>query len=326
MRTINGLINKYTDRKLNILCCPTHERYQTGFQDIDAVFHMVQFDSCKEWITEYAPVPKNHILWHKDYMPKGIRFDCALSQHKFGQFQFLQQISSQLNIPLISLEHTLPRPDWSEEDLKMLKNMRGDVNVFISEFSKGKWLFNDIPNSFIVHHMVDSDLFKPKTYRVNKVLSVVNDFKNRDIFCGYTIYQNIVELVEIDNFTLVGDNPGMSEKARSTEDLSNIYSSHEIFLNTSTVSPIPTSLLEAMSSGCAVVSTATCMIPEIIKNGVNGFLSNDEEELSEYIQLLLKDTKLARRIGDEARKTIIKDFSKEKFNKTWSHIFRSVCK
>jgi len=326
MRTISGLINKYTDRKLNILCCPTHERYQTGFEDIDAIFHMIQFNSCKEWINEYAPIPKNHVLWPKDYFPKGIRFDCVLSQHKFGQFQFLYSIAKELNIPIISLEHTLPRPDWSEEDLKMLKNMSGDVNIFISEYSKNKWNFNDISNTFVVHHMVDSSLFNSREERINKVLSVVNDFKNRDIFCGYSIYQNIVELVGKDNFTLVGDNPGMSEKAKSTEDLASIYSSHKIFLNTSTVSPIPTSLLEAMSSGCAVVSTATCMIPEIIKNGVNGFLSNDEEELSEYIQLLLNDPKLARRIGEEARKTIVKDFSKDKFNKTWSHIFRSVCK
>lgn len=326
MRTISGLINKYSDRKLNILCCPTHERYQTGFEDIDVTFHMIQFNTCKEWINEYSPVPKNHILWPKNYYPKGVRFDCVLSQHKFGQFQFLEPIARELNIPLISLEHTLPKPEWNDEEIQIFKDLQGDVNIFISEYSKNKWKFNDVTNSIIIHHMVDSELFKPKAYRKNKILSVVNDFKNRDVFCGYGIYQNVVEIVGKNNFTLIGDNPGLSEKASSTKDLANIYSSHEIFLNTSTVSPIPTSLLEAMSSGCAPVSTATCMIPEIIKNGINGFISNNEEELAEYIQLLLKDPKLARRIGEEARKTIVNDFHKDKFTKVWTHIFRSVCK
>jgi hypothetical protein len=326
VRTISGLINKFSDRKLNILCCPTHERYQTGFEDIDATFHMIQFNSCKEWINEYAPVPKNHVLWPKNYYPKGIRFDCVLSQHKFGQFQFLAPIARQLNIPLISLEHTLPKPNWTEQDLEMFQDMRGDVNVFISEYSKDKWGFNNITNSIVVHHMVNCDLFKPSESRANMVLSVVNDFKNRDIFCGYSIYQKVVELVGKEHFYLVGDTPGLSKKAKSTEELVKIYSSMEIFLNTSTVSPIPTSLLEAMSSGCAVVSTATCMIPEIIKNGVNGFISNDEEELAEYIQLLLSDSDLSRRLGEEARKTIINDFHKDRFTKVWEHVFRSICK
>jgi glycosyltransferase involved in cell wall biosynthesis len=208
----------------------------------------------------------------------------------------------------------------------MFQDMCGDVNVFISEYSKDKWRFNDITNSIVVHHMFNSDLFKPNEPRSNMILSVVNDFKNRDIFCGYSIYQNVVELVGKEHFILVGDNPGLSNKAKSTEELAEIYSSVQIFLNTSTVSPIPTSLLEAMSSGCAVVSTATCMIPEIIKNGVNGFISNDEEELAEYIQLLLNDSNLAIRLGEEARKTIINNFHKDRFTKVWEHVFRSICK
>ena len=56
-----------------------------------------------------------------------------------------------------------------------------------------------------------------------------------------------------------------STPAESVADLVNEYCSSKVFLNTSTVSPIPTTLLEAMSCGSAVVSTATCMIPEIIE-------------------------------------------------------------
>lgn len=317
MRTIDGLIEKYKDRKINILTAPTHERYQSGFKDINATFHMVQFSNFKPWNNQYAPLPKNHILWPKGYFPEGIRFDLVLSQNKFGQFQFFYPIARSRNIPLISLEHTLPMPEWSDVNIKELSQLRGDINIFISNYSRQKWGFDD---GIVVNHMVDTDLFKPSQNRKNKVLSVVNDYVNRDYCCGYSIYRQLVD----GNFTLIGDTPGLSEPAKSIEELALQYSSHKIFLNTSTVSPLPTALLEAMSSGCAVVSTNNCMIPEVIQHGVNGFMSNDINELRGYIDLLIQDDDLAYKMGIAARKTILEKFSKESFNKNWSYIIERV--
>ena len=79
-----------------------------------------------------------------------------------------------------------------------------------------------------------------------------------------------------------------------------------------------------MSCGSAVVSTATCMIPEIIENGVNGFISNDEEELKSYITQLLQDEELRTTIGKKARETILTKFSEEKFINNWNNIFKKA--
>ena len=76
-----------------------------------------------------------------------------------------------------------------------------------------------------------------------------------------------------------------------------------------------------MSCGCACVSTATCMIPDIIENGVNGFISNDEDELRGYIETLLKDEDLRSKLGAAARQTILDDFSEEKFINNWNETF-----
>lgn len=325
MRTITGLINRFTDRDLNILTCPTHERYQSGFEDIDATFHMIQFNNIKPWNYNFGKLPKNHILWPRDYFPSGIRFDAVLSQNKFGQYQLLSPIARDLNIPIISLEHTLPVPSWNNDIRQSMLSMTGVVNVFISDFSRREWGFDKIPNSVVINHMVDSDVFKPKGKRENKVLSVVNDYKNRDWCCNYSAYEYINIKVGGDKFTLVGDNPGLSEPAKSTEELAYFYAGHRIFLNTSKISPIPTALLEAMASGCAVVSTATCMIPEVIENGVNGFMSNDYNELAEFIQLLLSDENLAASMGQKARETILNKFNKKEFVKNWSSIINKVC-
>ena len=113
----------------------------------------------------------------------------------------------------------------------------------------------------------------------------------------------------------------MYRKKRKCVGTGNEYNSAKVFLNTSTISPVPTSLLEAMSCGSAVVSTATCMIPEIIENGVNGFISNDEEELKSYIKTLLEDDELRSKMGTAARETVLNNFSEEKFINNWNKTF-----
>ena len=60
---------------------------------------------------------------------------------------------------------------------------------------------------------------------------------------------------------VLGDSPGLSKPAESIEALREAYKTSSIFLNTSIHSPVPTVLMEAMASGCAVVSTNNCMIP-----------------------------------------------------------------
>ena len=153
------------------------------------------------------------------------------------------------------------------------------------------------------------------------MMSVVNDWVNRDWCCGYKIWERTTKGLPVH---VVGDTPGLSKPAESLEALRKDYSESQIFVNTSTHSPIPCSLLEAMACGCAVVSTATCLIPEIIDHGVNGFCSNDEEQLRQHMIDLLNDPDLCASMGEEARKTIEKMFGMDRFVSEWNDIFWGV--
>ena len=116
----------------------------------------------------------------------------------------------------------------------------------------------------------------------------------------------------------------MSTAARSLEELRSFYRSCKVFVNTSIHSPVPTTLVEAMSCGCAVVSTKNCMIPEVIEHGKNGFMSNDEEELKKYINMLLEDESLRESMGREARKTIVESHNLDRFTEDWNSLFNKV--
>ena len=74
---------------------------------------------------------------------------------------------------------------------------------------------------------------------------------------------------------------------------------------------VPGKLLEYMATGLPTVSSPVGEILYIIKDGVNGFLAKNEEEWEKKLEMLIKDVNLRKRIGKEARKTIVDDYSIE---------------
>ena len=121
-----------------------------------------------------------------------------------------------------------------------------------------------------------------------------------------------------------GKSPGLSVPATSIEHLRQIYHSSRIFYNTSLHSPVPTVLMEAMACGCAIVSTETCMIPEIIEHGKNGLMSNDPEELKGFLVKLLEDEDMAKELGKNAQETIRERYNLTHFINGWNNFFYSA--
>ena len=305
--------------KLNILTFPTHERYETQLCKTGHNFYAFTGDGIKDWNIDFAPVPDNYHILPKNSIYQGIRYDMILVQSKFGQFQAAQAINERIGVPLVILEHTMPITQLNPEHVEASRGWVGDINVFISEFSRDDWSLRGSPQTEVIHHSVDTSLFQPLDIAKSPhVLTVANDFVNRDYCLNYRGWERITQGLKT---KLVGDTEGLSEAAASIKDLVNEYNEAQVFLNTSTLSPIPTALLEAMSCGCAVVTTETCMIPEIIKHGENGMMSNDEKELRDYIEQIIEDDELRKRLGAAARETILNDFSEEKFKDNWNKVF-----
>lgn len=90
------------------------------------------------------------------------------------------------------------------------------------------------------------------------------------------------------------------------------------------------SFIEAMMTGIPIVSVGpkianaefpgheTFEISDIIKNGVNGFWSDNIAELRDDIDRLLNDANLSRQISEEGRKTAIELFGKENIRRQWA--------
>ena len=77
---------------------------------------------------------------------------------------------------------------------------------------------------------------------------------------------------------------------------------------------IPVALMEAMASGCAVLSCRTSGIPELISDGEHGVLvpERDPVSLASALQRLLGDAGLRQRLAAAARLRIERDFDARK--------------
>ena len=325
-RAIKSIMRKCDpDRKLNILTFATHERYEENLCKTGHNFYSLPIG--KTWDTDYAPVPDNyHII---NTIPDYVDFDLILTHTSCDRMFKAHQLLSgsdinegnKTGIPILRHTHVLPDVRFDvPSQITAFQQYPRDKDSFISAYNMAQW---EAADASVVEHGVDIDFWKPdeNIERDNACLSVVNDWPNRDWCCGYNLWQQTVQGLPIKVF---GKSPGLSEPANSTAHLREIYKCSRIFYNTSLHSPVPTVLLEAMSCGCAVVSTNNCMIPEIIQNGKNGLVSNDPQELRGFLELLLKDHDLAKELGDNARKTIKERYSLERFVNSWNALLHST--
>jgi hypothetical protein len=316
---------------MNILTWATHESYQSCMAHTGHMYFLWQGDGFKTWNQTFRPLPSNHTLLEprkgQGQLPPDVVFDLVLSQNRLGQphsqFQIADGVARSLHVPHVALEHTLPHPQWTVGQVRQIRDLVADANVFISEYSRAAWGWHESEAS-VVHHGIDTSTFSPPEPGVVRrpiLLSVVNKWIERNWCCGFDFWREVADGLPC---FVVGDTPGLSRPAAGVDELVWRYRTSQVFVNTSTVSPIPTSLLEAMSCGCAIVSTDSGAISEIINDGVNGYRTNDKRRFRSVLERLLADPGECRRMGDAARDTVVARFSLGRFVADWNRVLGSV--
>jgi len=108
----------------------------------------------------------------------------------------------------------------------------------------------------------------------------------------------------------------------------------------SPVSIVAYNFLEAMMTGCPIVTYGPriggyCLQStnevlhepsEFIENEVDGFYSDNTEQLKRYIKILLENPTMAEQVSCNARKKALKLFSKDKAIKKWKNFFKNEIK
>ena len=105
-----------------------------------------------------------------------------------------------------------------------------------------------------------------------------------------------------------------------------IYSESDIFVHPTLSDCFPLVLIEASQFRLPIVSTYEGGIPDIVKNGVNGFLvqKKDVRGLANKLELLIKDKNLRLKLGKEAYFKYNKEYTFLKFEENMYSILKSI--
>lgn len=126
--------------------------------------------------------------------------------------------------------------------------------------------------------------------------------------------------------TLVGDGPERDalEKAaapygdaiqftgyQSQAEVAQLLTEADAFVLPSFAEGVPVVLMEALASAKPVIATQVAGVPELISDGVNGFLvpPGDSETLAARMVDLAQDANLCQQMGETGRKKVVRDFN-----------------
>lgn len=115
-------------------------------------------------------------------------------------------------------------------------------------------------------------------------------------------------------FERLAESLGVGKQVRflgSRSDIPDVLAATDIIMLTSHYEGVSNSLLEAMSVGRPVVSTAYAGVNELITDGHDGLIApmGDAGALASHVISLLLDAKLRERLGEAARETIRSRFT-----------------
>jgi L-malate glycosyltransferase len=109
-------------------------------------------------------------------------------------------------------------------------------------------------------------------------------------------------------------------------DVLSLHKAFDLFVMSSITEGLGTSLLDAMAAGKPIVATSAGGIPEVVTDGVNGFLvpPRDHHAMAAAIVRLLKDPALRQRMGDAGYSRVCDQFSAERMLKETAKVYDRV--
>jgi len=197
--------------------------------------------------------------------------------------------------------------------------------------------------SEIIPNIVDLNTFRfrrREPLRPN-ILSTRNFEDLYNVACTLRTFRLVQQRYPEATLTLVGggsEEPALRALAESLQlrnvrwagrvlptDIARYYAEADIYLQTPDIDNMPSSVLEAFASGCAVVSTNAGGVPAILTDGQHGLLveCGAHEAAAARIVTLLEDPSLARRLVDAARDTCER-YRWEAVRAQWLSLYRSV--
>jgi glycosyltransferase involved in cell wall biosynthesis len=200
----------------------------------------------------------------------------------------------------------------------------GVLLVHVTHFNDLFWDCRETPTRVVDHAVMPSAPEGSYTGEIERGISLVNDMPRRKRVVGGDVFRRASEKVPLDLFGFdskevaggFGDLPQAEVHER--------MKAYRFYFNPIRYTSLPLSILEAMEIGLPVVALATTELVTVIKDGENGFIDTNLDNLVRRMRRLLSDPEEARRIGDEGRRAVRERFGLERFAADWEAAFEEA--
>ena len=257
---------------------------------------------------------------------------------EFGsQAMLVSELGKELGIPVFCYFRGRDASFWLHNQTRVKAYKKLFPNL-AGIFAVSQFLIDNLaaagishPNSHVVPSGTDIDLFRPHDQKQPTAVVVGRFVKKKAPLINIQAFHAISDEFPDAKLELIGDGPSMKEcedyvkshnllgrvifhGKQNSQFIASRLSTASIFMQHSVIDPtgeaegLPSSIQEAMASGCAICSTIHAGIPEIVQHGENGYLC-DEYDLKHYTQNLrklfanpeatLKMGQLSRKIAEE---------------------------
>jgi len=300
---------------MKILDYYCHQGHQYEFFKTGHDFYLTGLDSLPpNWNKDSRPLPPNVTLIG-ERAAHSLKFDVVMVRSPLNPKRYSRFVDKGA-IPVAVCQTTNP--------YHVLPSVKHIVWNSKEVMEKSKGFYDSKINHTFIIHGFDPKEFKPLGIEKNKrVLSVINVFIARKEYVGYDLWNSVNK--KIGNICdVVGhgneDLPQSIGEANNFEELIKYYNLYPVYFNPTNDSANPRARAEAMMSGCPIVTTNNYGISDYIKNGSNGFLSNNHDEIIKYLKILINNEDLQKEMSENARNTAIQYFNIEDYVKRWNSL------
>ncbi|KAF5436524.1 Glycosyltransferase involved in cell wall bisynthesis [Candidatus Methanophagaceae archaeon] len=178
---------------------------------------------------------------------------------------------------------------------------------------------NFIPKKKEEKILVVSRLFERKG--VQYVIDAIKDIEDYElVICGDGPYKEQLEAqiskLNVSNIHLLG--------YVSDERLKYEYKTSSIFVLPSSAENFPIVLLEAMSAGCAIITTDVTGCPEVVGDVALLIRPKNSEDIRNALIKLINNNGLRTELGIKARKRVEENFTWEKIAKQYVSVYKEM--
>lgn len=318
------------------LACPTAGPLTESLRPLDVPVHFLPMDG----ISLFSAAFRLRRLIRRE------NFDLVQS-HGLRPNVLARLAAAGLGVPVISTYHVSPAyadvPFWKRfvyTTLDQATRSWSSLCLFVSGSLKEAVAPSDSVRSTVIPNGVDTRRFDPGLFSPSQAKASLHAQGERTIVTigrlssekGHRFLLNALAHLARSGFSVkvffAGDGPlknSLIEQVRhlgldkscvflgSRTDIPEILAAADLVVVPSLIEGLPYVVLEAMAMEKCVLASPVGGNKELLKDGVNGFLTEVEkpEVLAQKIQELLKNPSLCHKVGQEARKSIKNQYDLE---------------